>query len=121
MEFKINSKRGASMSVGNFLNEIVIFADLDKFAPEIQKHIANSEVIPMKQENKEEGIVYLGFMVTLSPKSELIYVLMPYIRNEAGELAIKEKEWTVKNQMRSTSQSGLKSLGDAIDYINGQM
>jgi hypothetical protein len=76
--------------------------------------IYNLEQIGIFEEEGEDNLYYMGY--TINKDGKMIFLHMPFIKNERGELALQKQEWTIR--MNGNERKGYGSLSEAMADIS---
>lgn len=98
----------------NYLSSELVFGDISHFANSIKSNY-NVEDCTVYDAN-ENGNRFIGYDIRIDGKRYI--VKMEYSENEAGELAIKAKHWTVVREDGKIVASELASLGDVFELLH---
>lgn len=98
----------------NYLAPDLVLNDIENFASSIK---ANYNVINCQvYDAVENSSRFIGFVIEKDGKQFI--VKMEYSENEAGELAIKTKHWSIVEADGEVVATGLASLGEVFNHLD---
>lgn len=98
----------------NFLSPDLVFRDVNNFANSIKSNYNVTDCTVY--DAVENGSRFIGF--NIHADGQRYIVKMEYSENEAGELAIKTKHWTVVQEDGKIIATELASLGDVFERLH---
>lgn len=99
----------------DFTNREEIIRDLQQsFQPLITKY--GIEDIGVFEEQGQKDLYHMGYTIRKEGKTYMVHT--PYIKNEEGQLAHGNDEWTIETDEPNTEDiSGFKKLDEALRSI----
>jgi hypothetical protein len=96
-----------------YINREILLNDLTNRLQELMMEY-DLEDIGIYEEQGVGNEHYIGF--TIRKNGEVYMVNLPFVKNDNGELVVREQDWTI--QYETGESHGYKSLDDVISAIN---